>query len=128
MTLSPSAPWRVREIARLAAAAYDVDAASIFAKDRHKRVAHARHCAFWVARQVTGLSFPEIGRAFGGRDHTTVMAGCDKHFQRCFASQEVGEVTARIRDAVKDIGLQRLAKTSVEALESAVGPDVRGLG
>lgn len=128
MTLSPSAPWRVREIARLAAAAYDVDEASIFAKDRHKRVAHARHCAFWVARQVTGLSFPEIGRAFGKRDHSTVMSGCSQHLERAFLSEEVADLTRRICDAVKDIGLLRLAKTSVDALESAVGPDVRGLG
>lgn len=51
-----------------------VSAAELRGKDRHKSIAYARHVAMFVARRVTGESFPEIGRAFG-RDHTTVMAG-----------------------------------------------------
>ena len=32
----------------------------------------------YLARQLTNLSLPQIGSALGGRDHTTVMYGCDK--------------------------------------------------
>ena len=40
---------------------------------RRADLAHARHIAMWLARETTTASLPEIGRAFGGRDHTTVL-------------------------------------------------------
>jgi len=50
-----------------------IDAA--LSRDRHWSHAAARHVAMWLVRQKTTLSFPEIGREFGNRDHTTVMSG-----------------------------------------------------
>lgn len=41
-------------------------------KCRTKHLSHARHVAAWLMRQG-GMSYPEIGRALGGRDHTTAM-------------------------------------------------------
>lgn len=38
----------------------------------------ARHQAMWLAREYTGKSLPEIGRRFGGRDHTTILHGVRK--------------------------------------------------
>lgn len=40
---------------------------------RNKLYVRARHVACWLARHHTALSFPSIGRRFGGRDHTTVL-------------------------------------------------------
>jgi chromosomal replication initiator protein len=40
---------------------------------RFKNLVAARFAAMYVARHVTGASYPELGRAFGGRDHTSVM-------------------------------------------------------
>jgi chromosomal replication initiation ATPase DnaA len=51
---------------------FGVSPSQLLSKDRHKSIARARHVAAWLMRQ-TGLSFPEIGRALGGRDHTTAM-------------------------------------------------------
>jgi chromosomal replication initiator protein len=45
---------------------------------RTQSVALPRQVAMYVMRQLTTLSLAEIGRAFGGRDHTTVMYACDK--------------------------------------------------
>lgn len=45
---------------------------------RTKELALARQIAMYLARQLTDLSLPQIGSALGGRDHTTVMYGCDK--------------------------------------------------
>ncbi len=39
-----------------------------------RAIARPRQVAMWVCRHSTLASLPEIGRAFGGRDHTTVMA------------------------------------------------------
>jgi chromosomal replication initiator protein len=46
--------------------------------DRHASVARARHVAMYLARKLTGDSFPELGSAFGSRDHTTVIAAVGK--------------------------------------------------
>jgi len=44
------------------------------------RLAHARarHVAMYLCREMTGKSFPTIGRAFGDRDHSTVIYACRK--------------------------------------------------
>ncbi|AXI04307.1 chromosomal replication initiator protein DnaA [Aquirhabdus parva] len=42
-----------------------------------------RQIAMGLSRELTGDSFPEIGSAFGGRDHTTVMHACDKVVELC---------------------------------------------
>ena len=47
-------------------------------EDRHKTVAFARHVAMYLCKQRLKCSFPERGRAFGGRDHTTVMSAVRK--------------------------------------------------
>ncbi|MBW2527236.1 MAG: chromosomal replication initiator protein DnaA, partial [Deltaproteobacteria bacterium] len=47
-------------------------------KDRHKSVAFARHVAMFLCKQRLKCSFPELGRAFGNRDHTTVMSAVRK--------------------------------------------------
>jgi chromosomal replication initiator protein len=47
-------------------------------KRRTKNVALPRQVAMYLMRQLTDLSLMEIGRVFGGRDHTTVLYACDK--------------------------------------------------
>jgi len=47
-------------------------------KDRHKSIAFARHVAMYLCKQRLKSSFPELGRAFGNRDHTTVMSAVRK--------------------------------------------------
>jgi hypothetical protein len=50
---------------------------------RHEhRIVLARHEAFWRCRNETFFSLPQIGRAFGGFDHTTVLNGCRRHEKR----------------------------------------------
>ena len=48
------------------------------AKNRTKAVAFPRQIAMYLARQLTHASLAEIGRAFGGKDHTTVLHAVDK--------------------------------------------------
>jgi len=50
---------------------------------RIKRFVLARHEAMWeIRRQRPGLSLPQIGRLFGGRDHTTILHGIRAHQER----------------------------------------------
>ncbi|HEX9296473.1 MAG TPA: helix-turn-helix domain-containing protein, partial [Polyangiaceae bacterium] len=50
----------------------------LLSKDRHKSVAFARHVAMYLCKSRLKCSFPELGRAFGNRDHTTVMSAVRK--------------------------------------------------
>ena len=45
---------------------------------RSKEIAMARQVAMYLARQLTKSSLPDIGRQFGGKDHTTVLHACEK--------------------------------------------------
>ena len=48
------------------------------AKNRTKAIAFPRQVAMYLSRQMTHSSLSEIGRAFGGKDHTTVLHAVDK--------------------------------------------------
>jgi chromosomal replication initiator protein len=57
---------------------YAVDRASILGGRKYPAVARARGIAMYLCCKFTKLSLPEIGRALGGRHHTTVLAARDK--------------------------------------------------
>ena len=57
---------------------YGLRLSDMQAKKRSKMVAFPRQIAMFLTRELTNNSLPEIGGAFGGRDHTTVMYACDK--------------------------------------------------
>ena len=50
----------------------------ILSKRRSRSVARPRQMAMFLAKELTNYSLPEIGEAFGGRDHTTVIHACKK--------------------------------------------------
>ncbi|MBL8419567.1 MAG: chromosomal replication initiator protein DnaA [Dechloromonas sp.] len=52
---------------------YKIKVAELFSRRRTRAIARPRQIAMWLCREVTSLSYPEIGSAFGGRDHTTVI-------------------------------------------------------
>lgn len=52
---------------------YKIKVADLFSKKRTRAIARPRQIAMWLCREATAHSFPEIGDAFGGRDHTTVI-------------------------------------------------------
>lgn len=63
----------VDEIQKLCAAHYKIDAAEMRSKRRARAVARPRQVAMYLAKKMTPRSLPEIGRIFGGRDHSTVI-------------------------------------------------------
>ena len=68
-----TAPLRVSEIQEVVCAAYSVDIVDVTSARRTARVVQPRQVAMYLAKVLTGRSLPEIGRRFGGRDHTTVL-------------------------------------------------------
>jgi chromosomal replication initiator protein len=67
---------------------------------RNHALVQARHIAMYLCRELTDLSLPNIGREFGGRDHTTVLAAYNKikatmSEKRLYT--KISELTLRIR-------------------------------
>jgi chromosomal replication initiator protein len=63
----------VDEIQKVCAAHYKIDPAEMRSKRRARAVARPRQVAMYLAKKMTPRSLPEIGRIFGGRDHSTVI-------------------------------------------------------
>ena len=63
----------IDEIQRKVAEHYNIRLSDMHSARRARQVARPRQVAMYLAKQLTARSLPEIGRKFGGRDHTTVM-------------------------------------------------------
>lgn len=63
----------VENIQKTVADFYNLKVAEMYSKKRSRLIARPRQVAMALARELTQLSLPEIGEAFGGRDHTTVL-------------------------------------------------------
>jgi chromosomal replication initiator protein len=55
---------------------YKIKVAEMYSQKRTRAIARPRQVAMWISRELTSHSLPEIGEAFGGRDHTTVLHAC----------------------------------------------------
>lgn len=60
------------------AAHFGIEREKLLGRDRSREIVLPRQVAMYLIREETNASLPEIGAALGGRDHTTVMYGCDK--------------------------------------------------
>jgi chromosomal replication initiator protein len=68
----------IDDIQRVVCHHFKLRSGDLLSKDRHKSIAFARHIAMYLCKQRLRCSFPEVGRAFGGRDHTTVISAVRK--------------------------------------------------
>ena len=68
----------VDNIQRIVADYYKIKVSDMYSKKRSRTVARPRQMAMALAKELTQMSLPDIGDAFGGRDHTTVLHACRK--------------------------------------------------
>ena len=68
----------IEEIQRKVAEHYNIRLSDMIGPKRVRTIARPRQIAMYLAKQLTPRSLPEIGRRFGGRDHTTIMHGVRK--------------------------------------------------
>jgi len=66
----------IENIQKTVADYYKIKVAEMYSKKRSRVVARPRQIAMALAKELTQLSLPDIGDAFGGRDHTTVLHAC----------------------------------------------------
>ncbi|HEX3756708.1 MAG TPA: chromosomal replication initiator protein DnaA [Rhizomicrobium sp.] len=72
----PAAKTSIEDIQRKTAEFYKLEVKDFHSPQRARKVARPRQVAMYLARKLTSRSLPEIGRRFGGRDHTTVLHAC----------------------------------------------------
>jgi len=68
----------IDNIQKTVAEYYKIRLAELFDKGRSRSIARPRQVAMTLSKELTSKSLPEIGKAFGGRDHTTVMHACKR--------------------------------------------------
>ncbi|MCR4300041.1 MAG: chromosomal replication initiator protein DnaA [Sulfuricaulis sp.] len=68
----------INNIQKTVAEYYKIRIADLHSKNRSRQVVRPRQVAMALAKELTEHSLPEIGEAFGGRDHTTVLHACRK--------------------------------------------------
>lgn len=86
----------VDNIQKTVAEYYKIKIADILSKRRSRSVARPRQVAMALAKELTNHSLPEIGDAFGGRDHTTVLHACRKIKQLREESYDIKEDYANL--------------------------------
>ena len=87
----------IEEIQRKVASHFNIRIADMHSARRSRSIARPRQIAMYLAKQLTQRSLPEIGRKFGGRDHTTVM----------HAVKKVDELRAADRHFDEDVDMLR---------------------
>jgi hypothetical protein len=88
-----SAPFKpkrqlIAHIQTTVASYYGINPRRMLSADRTKEVSHPRQIAMYLARELSGKSFPDIGQRFN-RDHTTVMHAIEAVEKRMYADAEV---------------------------------------
>lgn len=73
-----SRQFNIDNIQRVVAQYYRIPPRELTGKKRNRSFARPRQIAMALSRELTGNSYPEIGLAFDGRDHSTVIHACDK--------------------------------------------------
>ena len=96
--LKPSRAHTVREIQEQTADAFGVSLEQLLSSSRAAPVAWPRQVAMYLARQLTDQTLPAIGRAFGGRNHTTVMHACRRTAARIAEDPEAYETVRRLTE------------------------------
>ena len=87
---------KIEDILRIVSRHYGVSKGDLLSQRRHRSVVWPRQIGMYLAKQLTARSLPEIGRRFGGRDHTTVL-----HAIRKIEGQITGD--NRLRDELEEL-------------------------
>ena len=81
----------VENIQKTVAEYYKIRIADLLSKRRSRSIARPRQVAMALAKELTNHSLPEIGDAFGGRDHTTVLHACRRVKELRETDRRIGE-------------------------------------
>jgi len=91
----------VETIQKIVADFFKVPLSDLKNTRRHKNIVLPRQIAMYLSRQLTNLSLPEIGTAFGGKDHTTVLHSWKKIQQNINKNSDIGNIIDQLTTTIK---------------------------
>ncbi len=91
MNLEEGRAITVDAIIKAVASQFGIRSSDIKGKRRTRNISIPRQVAMYIARQYTEDSFPELGRKFGGKDHTTVLAACRRMEKEIAADSDIAD-------------------------------------
>ncbi len=92
----------IETIQKVVADYFSLSYTDLKSKKRTKAVSFPRQLAMYIAREITEYSTTELGMEFGGRDHTTVMHGCQKIEERLKAEPSLETTIQKLNKMIKD--------------------------
>jgi chromosomal replication initiator protein len=93
---------RIEDIQRVVARHYNVSRQELVSNRRTRVIVKPRQIAMYLSKTMTPRSFPEIGRRFGGRDHTTVLHAVRKIEELIAADQKLGHEIELLRRLITE--------------------------
>ena len=102
MSQSALISFMVARIIKLVTARYGLLKGDIASRRRQKSISAARRETWWLARELTPMSYPEIGKYTGGFDHTSVLYGIDVMQQRLAADDHYAAELERVKQELRD--------------------------
>ena len=91
LTLFQERKISIENIQKTVADFYSIRVFDLKSKRRNRQIARPRQIAMALAKELTSLSLPDIGDAFGGRDHTTVIHACKKVVELTRTDSKINE-------------------------------------
>lgn len=88
------------DIEEVVATRYHVKIADLKSRRRSKTLVHPRQIAMYLCRELTSASFPEIGRHFGGKDHTTIIHACKQITKASAADSTLKATLESLKDQI----------------------------
>lgn len=87
----------IPNIQRVVADYYNIKMSDLLSKRRNRSITRPRQVAMSLSKELTNHSLPEIGEAFGGRDHTTVIHACEKTKELKLTNLDIDEDYKKLR-------------------------------
>lgn len=91
LTLFQERKISIENIQKTVAEFYSIRVSDLKSKRRNRQIARPRQVAMALAKELTSMSLPDIGDAFGGRDHTTVIHACKKVVELTKTDSKINE-------------------------------------
>ncbi len=88
------------EIIKYVANHFKISTKDILSRKRTSNVVFPRQVAMYLAREITGESYPEIGEKFGGKDHATVMYACKKIAKEIQLNRKTANLINKLKDEI----------------------------
>ena len=82
---------------------YNINYKELMGKKKTKDIALPRQIAMYMCRELTGNTYPHIGTAFNGRDHTTVMHACTKIMERAKEDRHFKEHIEKMMNEIRGV-------------------------